>query len=64
MAAYTRVSAEEARRAVDRGDAILVNAYDDEAKWQSTRVRGATSFMDFTRASAPPPDKRVAFYCA
>jgi len=64
MAQYARVSAEEARREQDRGDAILVNAYDDEVKWQNTRVAGAISFMEFARAGAPPADKQVIFYCA
>lgn len=64
MAQVARVTAEEARRAMDRGDAVLVNAYDDEAKWRNTRVEGAMSLMAFEQADPPPTERQVLFYCA
>lgn len=64
MAQYERISAEQALLDVDRGDAILVNAYDDDAKWRKTSVEGAVSLMEFERGGAPPRDKTIIFYCA
>jgi hypothetical protein len=64
MAHYQRISADQALLDVDRGDAILVNAYDDDGQWQKTRVEGATSFMEFKQAGEPPRDKAIIFYCA
>ena len=64
MAQYERISAEQALLDAGRGDAVLVNAYDDEAKWRKTSVEGAISLMEFRRGGEPPRDRAIIFYCA
>jgi hypothetical protein len=65
MANFEYISANQAYGDLAGGDALLVNGYDDEEKWQNTRVNGATSFMDFQRqASSFPKNRELIFYCA
>jgi hypothetical protein len=60
-----RITAEEARRRVVGGQALLVCAYEDEAHCDRIRLEGAISFRDFqARADALPKDQELIFYCA
>lgn len=65
MPEVERISAEEARRKVQNGEAVLVCAYEDEAKCATMRLEGALSLRDF-RATLPslPKDREIIFYCA
>ena len=65
MAGIERISAADARRAVQDGGALLVCAYDDEAKCASMRLEGAVSLREF-RDTLPslPKDREIVFYCA
>lgn len=60
-----RISAEDARRKVQNGQAMLVCAYDDEAKCATMRLEGARSLREFRGAlSSLPRDRDIIFYCA
>ena len=64
MAAYEKITAEQALRDLNDG-ALLVNGYDDDERWELTRVPGAISYMEFQRLSEElPRDSEVMFYCA
>ena len=60
-----RISAEDAHRKVQNGQAMLVCAYDDEAKCATMRLEGARSLREF-RGALPslPKDRDIIFYCA
>ena len=60
-----RVSAEEARHDLASGRALLVCAYDDDAKCIKMKLEGAITLADLqARAPALPKDTRLIFYCA
>ncbi len=42
-----RISAEEARKKVTSGEALLVCAYEDEEKFKKTHLRDAISLREF-----------------
>jgi hypothetical protein len=65
MSGVERISAEDARRKVQNGQAVLVCAYDDEAKCATMRLEGALSLREF-RGTLPslPKDREIIFYCA
>jgi rhodanese-related sulfurtransferase len=65
MAGIERISAEDARRKVQGGEALLVCAYDDEAKCGSMKLEGALTLREF-RGTLPslPKDREIIFYCA
>ena len=65
MPEVERISAEDARRKVQSGQAMLVCAYDDEAKCGTMRLEGALSLREF-RGALPsvPKDREIVFYCA
>jgi hypothetical protein len=65
MAEVERISAEDARRNVQSGQALLVCAYDDEAKCASMRLEGALSLRQ-SREMLPslPKDREIILYCA
>ena len=65
MAEVQRLSAEEARRTVQSGPAMLVCAYEDEAKCASMRLEGAISWGEL-RQMLPslPKDRDIILYCA
>ena len=60
-----RISVEEARQKANSGAALLVCAYDDEEKFGSNHLLGATSFGEF-RAKLPSlsTEQEIIFYCA
>jgi hypothetical protein len=65
MAEVERISAEEARRKVQGGQAVLVCAYEDEAKCGSMRLEGAVTLGEFRRTlSLLPQDREIILYCA
>ena len=61
-----RISPQDARQQLDSdADAMLICAYDDEAKCQSNHLSGAISLADFqAREDALPKTTRLIFYCA
>jgi hypothetical protein len=65
MANVERISAEDARRAVTSGRALLVCAYEDDAKCRQITLEGAIPFSQFkARAGSLPKDQEIVFYCA
>jgi hypothetical protein len=65
MPEVERISAEDARRKVQNGQAMLVCAYDDEAKCGSMRLEGAITLSEL-RGMLPsvPKDREIILYCA
>lgn len=60
-----RIDVQEARRKVSAGDALLVCAYDEEAKCDRIRLEGAISLKQLDARSATiPKDREIIFYCA
>jgi hypothetical protein len=65
MADVERIEVDEARRRVAKGQAMLVCAYDDEAKCERIALEGAMPLPQFTRrAPMLPQNKEIIFYCA
>jgi hypothetical protein len=59
----TRIPAEEARRKVTSGEAMLVCAYEDEEKFRKMHLQGAISLQDFkTRLPALSKEQEIIFY--
>ncbi len=65
MPEVERIGVAEARRRVEAGEALLVCAYEDEAKCARMRLEGAMSLADF-RVEEPniAHDREIIFYCA
>lgn len=65
MAGVERISAEDARRKVQAGGAVLVCAYEEESKCAAMRLEGALSLREF-RSMLPslPKDREIILYCA
>jgi hypothetical protein len=65
MAEVPRISAEEARQRVQSGGALLVCAYDDEAKCGSMRLEAAIMMSELReRLPSLPKDQEIILYCA
>jgi hypothetical protein len=65
MAEVARISAEDARREVQSGQAMLVCAYEDESKCAAMKLEGAISWGEFGRMMPSLPQGReVILYCA
>ncbi len=65
MADIERIPAADARRRVQSGQALLVCAYDDEAKCNKMKLDGAISLATFrSRLPSLPRQQEVIFYCA
>ena len=63
--AIERVSPEEARGEVESGRALLVCAYDDEAKYRQMRLQHAVTLHDLQRrVDSIPRNQTLIFYCA
>jgi hypothetical protein len=64
MEGVVRVSPQEAHEKVKAGQALLVCAYESDARFEKYRLEGAISFNEF-KASFPalPYDQEVIFYC-
>ena len=60
-----RVPAEDARRDVEAGRALLVCAYDDASKCRQLRLENAIALHDLQRrADSVPHNQTLIFYCA
>jgi hypothetical protein len=65
MADVPRIDVEEARRRVNGRGALLVCAYEDDAKCRQIALQGATPLSDLERrAAALSKDQELIFYCA
>jgi hypothetical protein len=65
MAEIERIGVAEARRHVTGSGALLVCAYDDEAKCNKIKLEGSISLPAFrSRLAALPKDQEIIFYCA
>jgi hypothetical protein len=65
MAEVERISAEEARRKVQSGQAVLVCAYEDEAKCGTMRLDGAITLGELRRTlPSLAKDREIILYCA
>jgi len=65
MAEVQRISVQEARRKATSNQALLVCAYDDEAKYSKVNLGGSISFAAFqSRLSSLPKNQEIIFYCA
>jgi rhodanese-related sulfurtransferase len=59
-----RISPQEAKEHLKSG-ALLVCAYDSEAKFRQNHLEGAISLDEFkAREGSTPRDREVIFYCA
>jgi hypothetical protein len=60
-----RIPAEEAHRKVTAREAILVCAYEDEAKFKKLHLQDAISLQEFmTRIPSLSKEQEIIFYCA
>lgn len=65
MTEPVRVPPEEVYQRVKSGIAVLVCAYEDEAKFKKMQLEGAISFNEFTsRLPILSKDQEIVFYCA
>ena len=65
MADVERISVEDARRLVDAKRALLVCAYEDEAKCRMINLEGSISLTSFqSRLASLPKTQEIIFYCA
>ena len=60
-----RVGVEETRCEVAAGRALLVCAYDDDAKYRKLRLENSVSLHDLQRrVESVPRNQTLIFYCA
>ena len=60
-----RISVEEAHRKVAANQALLICAYEDEAKCRLLNLDGSISLTNFqTKAASLPKDQEIIFFCA
>jgi hypothetical protein len=65
MAEVERISADDARRKTQGGQAMLVCAYDDEAKCAGMRLEGASTLGELRRTlPSLPKNREIVLYCA
>ena len=65
MEEVLRIPPEQARPKVMNGEALIVCAYEDHAKFRSMRLEGAISVQEFReRLSSLGKEKEIVFYCA
>jgi hypothetical protein len=65
MADIERISAEEAHRRINASQALLVCAYDDEAKCRMVNLEGSISLTSLqSRMGSLPKTQELIFYCA
>lgn len=65
MSEPRRVTPEEIYPRMQSGEALLVCAYDDEAKFRRLQLKGAIPLAEFkSRLPALPQDREIVFYCA
>ena len=65
MAQVERIDVHEARRTMQAGEALLVCAYDDEAKCDRIKLEGSISLQALRAKQASlPKDRELIFFCA
>ena len=65
MAAYEKISAEQALNDLHEAATYLVNGYEEEQKWNDTRVPGAISYAEYKQLTVDiPKETELMFYCA
>ena len=65
MADIERISVEEAHRKVAANQALLVCAYDDEARCRKLNLDGSISLTSFeSKAASLPKEQEIIFFCA
>jgi hypothetical protein len=65
MPDITRIPVDEARRKTTAGQALLVCAYEDEAKCRMLNLDGSISLTSFeSKVGSLPKTQEVIFYCA
>ena len=65
MAKVARITPQEAHARVSAGQALLVCAYEDPARFAELRLEGAISIQEFrSRRATLPRDQEIIFYCA
>jgi hypothetical protein len=65
MGQATLIDAQETRRKVESGEALLVCAYDDENKCRQMHLEGAIHMQELEeKLPELPKDKELIFYCA
>ncbi len=65
MADIERISVEEARRKAKAKQALLVCAYEDDAKYRKLNLDGSISLASFqSRVASLPKTQEIIFYCA
>ena len=65
MAEIERISVEEAKRKAGAKQALLVCAYDDDAKCRALGVDGSLSLTEFQKKAASlPKNQEIIFFCA
>jgi rhodanese-related sulfurtransferase len=62
---HERISAEGAIKKVKASEALLVCAYEEDEKFKSMRLEGATSYKEFKKKVIHlPKDQEIIFYCS
>ena len=65
MAEVRRISADEAHDGVRAGQALLVCAYEDDAKCSRMALEGAITLNELrARMASIPKNQDIIFYCA
>ena len=65
MADIERISVEEAHRKVAANQALLVCAYDDEARCRKLNLDGSISLTSFqSKVASLPKSHEIIFFCA
>jgi hypothetical protein len=59
-----RIDADETRKKTKSGHALLVCAYDDDAKCETMKLAGSVSLADLVaKLKWVPRDQEIIFYC-
>ena len=65
MGNIERISVADARRKVRANEALLVCAYDDDAKCKKVNLDGSLSLTSFqSKAASLPKSQEIIFFCA
>jgi len=65
MADIERISVGDAHRKVAANQALLVCAYEDDAKCRMVNLEGSMSLTSFqSKAASLPKDQEIIFFCA
>ncbi len=60
-----RVPSEEVHQKLQSGTALLVCAYEDDAKFKKVQLQGAISLNEFkSKLSSLTKEHEIVFYCA